>query len=88
MFKVTKEKYEQAHETFDKIKMISIGFSMFLLIIWIFGILVSHKFIIYKPMFIMLSILLLLFISMSIFDYVLRVNIDDKSTNKKKENDQ
>ena len=87
MFKVTKEKYEQAHETFDQIKMISIGFLMFLLIIWIFGILVSHKFIIYKSIFIMLNILLL-FINISIFDYILRVNIDNKSTNKKKGNDQ
>ena len=87
MFKVTKEKYEQAHETFDQIKMISIDFLMFLLIIWIFGILVSHKFIIYKSIFIMLNILLL-FINISIFDYILRVNIDNKSTNKKKGNDQ
>lgn len=88
MFKVTKEKYEQAHKTFDQIKMISIGFSIFLLIIWISGMLISHKFIIYKPMFIMLGILLLLFINMSIFDYVLSINTSDKSTNKKKENDQ
>ena len=87
MFKITKEKYEQAHETFDQIKKIVIGFSMFLLVVWIFGMIASHKFIIYKPMFIMLGILLLLFINMSVFDYILRVNIDDKSTNGKKEDD-
>lgn len=88
MFKVTKEKYEQAHETFNQIKMISIGFSMFLLTVWIFGMIASHKFIMYKPMFIILGICLLLFMNMSIFDYILRINIDDKSTNEKKEDDQ
>ena len=61
MFKVTKEKYEQAHETFDQIKLIAIGFSMFLLVIWIFGMIASHKSIMYKPLFIMLGILFLLY---------------------------
>lgn len=87
MFKVTKEKYEQAHETFDQIKLIAIGFSMFLLVIWIFGMIASHKSIMYKPLFIMLGILFLLFINISVFDYILRINIDDKSTNEKKEDD-
>lgn len=87
MFKVTKEKYEQAHETFDQIKLITIGFSMFLLVIWIFGMIASHKSIMYKQLFIMLGILFLLFINMSVFDYILRINIDDKSTNEKKEDD-
>lgn len=47
----------------------------------------NHKFIIYKPIFIMLGLCLLLFINMSIFDYILRINIGDKPANEKKEDD-